>query len=562
MPVAPEQLHVLIIEDDFLQHQLLSAFISSVGYRVEVAESGAEALALFRQSAPDVVLLDYELPDMSGKEIVQQLRQLQTEWLPILFLSAHSEIEVQRDCLLAGGDDYITKPLDFTILEAKIQALSRLALMQRKIRQQKTQLEAHIAQEEREASAALYLYERLITSNENQVPECQQLLIPATQFSGDMICTSVGTNGHRYLLLADATGHGLSAAIGLIPVTQVFHSMTRKGHHISTIAREMNRQIRLFTPSYRFVAAVLIEIDPFQLQLDVWNGGMPTGLLCRQSGLPLREFRSRHVALGLSSANEFHADVDSERYQADDRLLFFSDGLTDACNADNQVLGSAAIAGLAAKHGARLELAQLQEHLSGHLQGQPAQDDVAIILATLPSASCVETTTNSGHDDTELTACELQITLHDQLIPNFDLLPMAIEWLRRVGFPEARLARLHTVMMELVTNAIDHGLLRLDSKLKEGPDGFLRYLNERQNRVLHLNEATLRLTLSLHPESPSPFVRIQVSDSGAGFDVSHIPAASPSDERKGGRGLQLVRSLAANVHFNASGNAVSADIPL
>jgi len=561
MSQPTERLLVLIIEDDFLQNQLLTVFVESAGYDVITADNGASALSQFHERKPDVVLLDYELPDMSGKQIVVQLRELQTEWLPILFLSAHHDIEVQRDCLRSGGDDFITKPLDFPILEAKIQALCRLALMQRKIREQSALLQAHIAQEEAEAAAAHYLYERMITPVGKVFEGCQQLILPATQFSGDMICTGIGTNGHVYLLLADATGHGLSAAIGLIPVTQVFHSMTNKGHHISTIAREMNRQIRQFTPVYRFVAAVLVEIDPFESQIEVWNGGMPTGHLYQPTAMSLRHFVSRHVAFGLDSDDQFNADVDHARYLPGDQLLFFSDGLTDAESPTGERFGEDQVEHLFGAAGKRKNLAGFITALRTHLQDAAAHDDVAIALIDLPGPDMIAVSTNQEQSRVELAPCELDIRLQDALIASFDLLPTAVEWLRRVGVPQTKIARLHTVLMELVTNAVDHGLLRLDSALKEGPDGFTQYFHERLNRLSALHGAELRLQIRLDRQDEGFLATVRVSDTGPGFDLNRLmPDPETALELKSGRGIQLVRVHTRALRYLGNGNQVEAEI--
>lgn len=597
MATAETPLCVLVIEDHELQRELIAAYVRQAGFRVICAETGRAAITAFVEQQPDVVLLDYELPDMLGKEVVVQLRELQRDWLPILFLSAHHELDVQRECLRFGGDDYLTKPIDFPTLELKIRAMVRLASMQRRIREQAQQLHAHIQQEERENAAAHYLYERLTASDAQQLPDCQQLIVPAQQFSGDIICTSIGTNGHWYLLLADATGHGLSAAIGLIPVTQVFHSMTRKGHHISTIAREMNRQIRQFTPSYRFVACALIEIDPGQHQIDAWNGGMPTGQLYQRSTGNLRAFASRHVALGLANDVEFHADIDRARYQPGDRLLLYSDGLSDAENPSGERFGNLRPATLLTQLGPDFQLTMLQAELEQHLQGSHAHDDVAMILLPLPAASTPGGDSALAATSTSLSPCELTFVLHDQLIAGFDLLPSSIDWLRRVGVPDTRIARLHTVLMELVTNAVDHGLLGLDSELKEGPDGFMCYLEERMLRLQQLRQARLQVSIALRreeqpaetrnletrdPETQNPETQnpdeptrtastraaatmvavIRVSDSGPGFDVTAAQASSPRLDGKSGRGLQLVRLLARNLRFFGNGNQVEVELPL
>lgn len=549
-------LRILIIEDDPLQQALLRSLIEAAGYTVVSADNGEGALAHFQHNPPDVVLLDYELPDISGRDLVHELRQRQRDWLPILFLSAHTDVEVQRDCLLSGGDDFIVKPYDFTILDAKIQSLCRVATMQRQIREQAAQLQAHLDADAEEAEAAHYLYSRLTSTDEHTAAECSQWLQPASKFSGDIICTATGSNGHHYLLLADATGHGLSAAIGLIPVSQVFYSMSRKGHQLSRIVREMNLQVRRFTPVYRFVAAIVVEIDPFGQRFDVWNGGMPAGVKIQQKDNTQLTFPSRHVALGLSTDAEFISDVESAPYEPGDPLLLYSDGLCDAENSQGVRLGSTALEQLAQEHGKQLTLAHVQTLLYQHLAGAAAHDDVAVVLCRLPMEEADAPTAENA--PRRLPAeCALTLRLQNQLIGEFELVPTVVEWCRRAGVREAAIARLHTVLTELVTNAIDHGILLLDSQLKAEPNGFFRYLEERAVRLHQLQDDHLEVHIALQNDSVGAVADITVSDSGPGFP--HQQAGTLGDNTaKSGRGLMLVRQLTESLSFQGNGSKVNA----
>lgn len=557
---ASPALRILVIEDDSLQQMLLRSLVESAGYQVLTADNGAQALTHFQSEQPDVVLLDYELPDISGRQLIKKLREIQRDWLPILFLSAHTSVDVQRECLLSGGDDYIIKPYDFTILEAKIQSLARLATLQRQIREQAAQLQRHIQAEEAEAEAAHYLYSRLTSAEELPIPGCKHWLQPASKFSGDIICTATGSNGHHYVLLADATGHGLSAAIGLIPVTQVFYSMSRKGHQISRIVREMNHQIRRFTPIYRFVAAIAVEIDPLGRSIDVWNGGMPTALTYQQTHCRLHTFPSRHVALGLSNDADFHPDVDSAPYQLGDPLLLFSDGICDAESPTGDRLGTHTIEQVLLSERQHLQLDCVQRLLQQHLAGNNAHDDVAVVLCHLPG-EITEAEQSNGAALQLPAECAMTLTLHDRLIGEFELIPTVVDWCRRAGVGEKAIARLHTILMELVNNAVDHGILLLDSGIKAESNGFFRYLEERATRLQALQQATLDVHIALQNDPTGAAAVITVTDSGPGFDMNAV-SQSPNAGTQSGRGLQLLRNLTESLDYLGNGNRVRAVLRL
>lgn len=114
---------VLIVEDEAAVARVLRTALSGVGMRCLEAASGAEAVRLAEQYAPDVVLLDLGLPDMEGVEVARSLRRWSRA--PILVLSARGQ-ERQKVALLdAGCDDYLTKPFGFEELLARIRAALR-----------------------------------------------------------------------------------------------------------------------------------------------------------------------------------------------------------------------------------------------------------------------------------------------------------------------------------------------------------------------------------------------------------------------------------------------------
>jgi two-component system, HptB-dependent secretion and biofilm response regulator len=122
-----DSLTILIAEDSLLDRMLLATIVSRQGYRVLEACNGLEALGLFRLEQPDLVLMDAMMPIMDGFEAARRIKACTGEALvPIIFLTSLSEGEALARCLEAGGDDFIAKPYDRVIIEAKIKAMARL----------------------------------------------------------------------------------------------------------------------------------------------------------------------------------------------------------------------------------------------------------------------------------------------------------------------------------------------------------------------------------------------------------------------------------------------------
>ena len=120
-----EPLCVLIAEDGAADRMLLSSIIRRQGHQVLAASNGAEAVQLFQQQRPHIVLMDALMPVMDGFEAARRIKALAGETLvPIIFLTSLSGGEALARCLEAGGDDFLAKPYNPVVLGAKINAMA------------------------------------------------------------------------------------------------------------------------------------------------------------------------------------------------------------------------------------------------------------------------------------------------------------------------------------------------------------------------------------------------------------------------------------------------------
>jgi len=119
---------VLVIEDESALATLLSYNLERAGFSVRVAETGEDALTMLAEDPPDIVLLDWMLPHVSGIEICRRIRRnTETADLPVIMLTARGEEADRIRGLDTGADDYVTKPFSPAELVARINALLRRA---------------------------------------------------------------------------------------------------------------------------------------------------------------------------------------------------------------------------------------------------------------------------------------------------------------------------------------------------------------------------------------------------------------------------------------------------
>src|SRR5580698_8737097 len=119
---------VLVVEDEAALATMLRYNLEKQGYRVEEAADGQEALTRIAETQPDLVLLDWMLPQMSGLEVCRQIRRRSaTRDLPVIMVTARTEDQDAVRGLNTGADDYITKPFNMEALLARMRALLRRA---------------------------------------------------------------------------------------------------------------------------------------------------------------------------------------------------------------------------------------------------------------------------------------------------------------------------------------------------------------------------------------------------------------------------------------------------
>lgn len=507
------KMKVLAVDDNRTNLHILQVFLKKLGHEVIVAENGEEAVQRFKSDAPDLILLDIMMPVMDGFEAARLIKATPGErWTPIIFLSALNRDENLVEGLEAGADDYLTKPINFVVLEAKLRSMQRaLALQQdsldslgrlqaisdnvidaiitidawgkmitvnrsaelifgwtasemqgqnvkmlmpepyhsehdgylsryasgeparivgrsreveairkdgrrfpvnlgvteitldgrnvfigvirdiseakaaeKKLRDNARQLQNYYEQTQSEQQLALRLMDKQLHRKGLDDPRLCYKVIAAENFSGDVVAASRSPEGGFYVLLADATGHGLAAAISVLPVLAIFYRLTRTNHPVREIIAELNQQLTESMPIGRFVAATLVRFDEVTNTGEIWVGGTPPAFLFDRWGRKAAEFTSDNLPLGIVDSKSLSCQPVQFGWEKESQLVICSDGLLEATNADNVQFGAAGLMAAAAHASPQNRFAQIDVALTRHLNGAAATDDVSLIIIDCP----------------------------------------------------------------------------------------------------------------------------------------------------------------------------------
>lgn len=123
-PTGVATVRVLIAEDDRALGKFLMRRLETDGHRLFLAEDGSEALKAFKSELPDIVILDLNLPTLSGEMVLAEMKQVEPD-LPVIVLTARRELEIRISCFELGADDLILKPFSFLELRARCLGLVR-----------------------------------------------------------------------------------------------------------------------------------------------------------------------------------------------------------------------------------------------------------------------------------------------------------------------------------------------------------------------------------------------------------------------------------------------------
>ena len=554
----PVQLTILIAEDSPVDRMLLSAIVARQGHRVVTAADGQQAVVLFEQQRPQLVLMDALMPVMDGLQAAQRIKQLAgDELVPILFLTSLSEHQALVRCLEAGGDDFIAKPYNPVILEAKIQAMERLRRLHATVREQRDLIARRNRQLLDEYDAAKTIFDKVAHAGCLDAPNIRYRQSPLALFNGDLLLAAQAPTGQLLVLLGDFTGHGLPAAIGAMPLAETFYGMAAKGYTASEILRELNSKLKQILPVQMFCCATLLDIDPLRGTLRVWNGGLPDGYLLRADG-SRTALRSGHLPLGILPAATFDATFEHLALDRGDRLLLLSDGLVESRNAADELFGEQRLLQLldGNRDPARLFDEIEQALLAFHGQ---MHDDLSLVEVQVDGLGTSLPAAHGAPAPSRPMDWTARFELRAESLRGGNPLPQLLQLLLRIDPLRARVGAIYTVLCELYANALEHGVLGLDSAIKCDADGFQRYYELRRQRLQALHAGHVRLDFAIRADAGGGCLRLTVSDSGEGFAVAAALAVAGCEQSLSGRGLQLVRQLSDRFDWQDDGRSLAVE---
>ncbi len=547
------------------QFRYYQDLLKNCDFELLQACSGPEVLAQAQSAAPDLFLLDRELPQMDGFQTALRLRAAAgSVFTPVLFISRDSDPEMLARFYLAGACDVITKPIDANLFTAKIEAQRRTRAQNEEIQRDRNELRLARQSREKEEALAARILNRAQGHALPRAAQLQQLFQPMNEFSGDLLLGALSPRESLYLLIGDATGHGLSAAISAMPVARIFYAMARKGLNIGDIAQEINRDLLELLPDDMFVAATLVEINQAGTRMTAWCGGLPDIWKFAPDGT-LQVITSQHMPLGAEEDADFERDIQIIPLSPGDRIYFQTDGMAESFSETGSLYSEERLLNMVrsvqAVPDAEARIATIHADVREHIGSAGQTDDFTLLELTAGQLSSAIGQSDASMLDT-MVPWHLEMKLDADLLRTTDPVMQLIEMIgESPGFAEHK-DILFTILSEMFTNALDHGVLGLDSRLKHDEDGFVEYYAEKVSRLTDLETGHVHIHTAFRRNAGDGELLIRLKDSGAGFPYEQVLARDPDDEQTHGRGLALIRTLCGELAYSDDGRCLEVIYPM
>lgn len=354
-------MRVLVAEDDPIAQELIRAFLELEGYEVTVASCGEEAWERYRISPTRFVITDWKMPGVSGLELCRRIREeSHGRYTYVVMLTANHEKGHFISGLAAGADDFVTKPFDPAELRIRMKSGARVLELEDKleeqideIKQSRVAVEAAHHKLQEELNAAADVQRALLPKD---LPETNDIKFawsfePSIQLGGDAFNVFKLADNRYGFTFIDVCGHGLKSALLAVTVQHVIDpryrhtpllwadSATDPKHLVvppTEVLARLNSQFQMDMETAQYFSMLygVLESDTGKIQYS--TAGHPPPILVSADG-EIRQLEGTGFPIGIAPVADY--DLHELHLATGDRLLFFSDGLTEVANEQKEEAG-------------------------------------------------------------------------------------------------------------------------------------------------------------------------------------------------------------------------------
>jgi len=325
---------ILIVDDNPTNLDILQARLRANNYEVITAADGEAGLAMAREKQPDLMLLDIMMPKMDGIEVCRRIKgDPSLPFLPIIMVTAKADSKDVVAGLEAGGDEYLTKPVDHAALVARVKSMLRIKELHDTVLEQSAQLRVQL---ETATKIQSLFWPR--------IPELKAgghiwaVSVPATYVGGDLYDVIPLSDDSLLAYVADVSDKGVPAALIMAALSTKIRSEALVEREVDKLLETANKSMyRLVSEEGFFATIALARYWPSNGKMHLALGGHLSPLWIVEGdirNLPQIE----GISLGVTTDARY--GIDEILLSPGESILFFTDGVIEAENENNELFGN------------------------------------------------------------------------------------------------------------------------------------------------------------------------------------------------------------------------------
>jgi phosphoserine phosphatase RsbU/P len=387
-PYVPQLPRTLIADDEPDILAALRLLLKNHGYEAETVTSPAAVLEAIERAQFDVVLMDlnYARDTTSGREGIDLISRIQAldPSLPIVVMTAWATVDLAVEAMRRGVRDFVPKPWENKRLLQTLRKQVRHAHARRAVQARLATGRKTEAQIQRELIEARELQENLLTNPSLTVPGIEIAIKwqPAKTVGGDYVAAFEVDDYHVALCVADVVGKGLPAALLMSNFQAALQSLALQFSSPAEVSTRLNRVLYSNIPLHKFITAFYGVVNIPNRSFTFTNAGHNPSLLVRANGECLRLEAGGSVLGAFADLTYAEGTL---QLSAGDRLLLFTDGLSEAVDQNNEQFGEQRLIDLLREYRDRTpeELKQIIFDAVAEFCGYSFCDDAALMIVSV-----------------------------------------------------------------------------------------------------------------------------------------------------------------------------------
>jgi sigma-B regulation protein RsbU (phosphoserine phosphatase) len=382
---------LLLVDDSSTMRRMIGALLEGEGYHVSIAVDGRDGVAKARELTPELILTDYEMPELDGPGFCQALKADPVlRPIPVIMLTTLGASEHKVVGLDAGADDYVEKPkgpAEVQEVFARIRAQLRIADLRNELSERNKELEAAKAKFELELNLARKVQRGLMPPAPKPRGELRLAVRyhPANELGGD-VYDIVRLDADRLgVLVADISGHGVNSALLAGVVKAIASPLMAAGLEPGPVLAGLDTGVGQFFPEGFFCTAFYAILGEKTGEITYGGIGHPPALVVGPNGPRQLESEPGLIGLGMFDG----LDPKTDRLEPGESLLIYTDGLPDAMDSREVIFNTDRIIEVLARNASAEPgeiLDRVEEAVATYVNpGQP-HDDINLVLVQRPSA--------------------------------------------------------------------------------------------------------------------------------------------------------------------------------